>query len=224
MTVALSWSSGKDSAWALHLLRQHGQEVVALVTTMVQGEDRVTMHGTRRAVVRQQAALIGLPLLEIDIPWPCSDEMYRFAVGGALADLKQREGITAVAYGDLFLADIRRFREEMLAPLGLTASFPLWGMRTDLLATRMLASGVEARIGCLDPSRLDRRFAGVRWDEAFVRALPPEVDPCGENGEFHTVVTNGPMFLAPLEVWPAGTVERDGFVFADLTLNRPVDS
>ncbi|KAB2855048.1 MAG: hypothetical protein F9K43_28830, partial [Bauldia sp.] len=138
MSLALSWSGGKDAAWALHLLRQQGEDVAALVTTVIQGQDRNTTHRVRRAVIRQQAALVDLPLLEIELPWPCGDELYSFAVGAALADLKRREGIEAVAFGDLFLADLRRFRERLLEPIGLAAVFPLWGMRTDLLAQRLL--------------------------------------------------------------------------------------
>ena len=223
MSIALSWSSGKDAAWALHLLRQQGEDVTTLVTTLARDEGRVAMHWVRRAVVRLQAALVDLPLLEIELPWPCSDELYRFAVGGALARLREREGVTAVAFGDLYLADVRRFREAMLEPLGLEAVFPLWGMRSDLLAQRMLRAEVEALITCVDPSRVRRTAAGTRWDARFVRELPPGVDPCGERGEFHTVITAGPMFANPLTVYPGAIIERDGFVYADVTLTKEVD-
>ncbi len=223
MSLALSWSGGKDAAWALHLLRQQGEDVAALVTTVIQGEDRITTHRVRRAVIRQQAALVDLPLLEIELPWPCSDQLYSFAVGAALADLKQREGIEAVAFGDLFLVDVRRFRERLLEPIGLAAAFPLWGMRTDLLAQRLLRAGVEATIVVVDPTRLDRRLAGADWNAALVRRLPPEVDPCGERGEFHTLVTGGPMFAAPLVVHPGEVVEIDGLCYADLTLTPAFD-
>jgi len=223
MSLALSWSGGKDAAWALHLLRQQGEDVAALVTTVIQGQDRITTHRVRRAVIRQQAALVDLPLLEIELPWPCGDELYSFAVGAALADLKRREGIEAVAFGDLFLADLRRFRERLLEPIGLAAAFPLWGMRTDLLAQRLLRAGVEARIVCLDPARVDRRWAGASWDAAFVRRLPPEVDPCGEKGEFHTLVTGGPMFAAPLVVYQREVFEIEGSCCADFTLTPTLD-
>jgi len=222
MSIALSWSSGKDAAWALHLLRQQGADVATLVTTFIQHEDRVAMHRVRREVVRLQAAMVDLPLLEIELPWPCSDDLYRFAVGQALLGLREREGITGVAFGDLYLADVRRFREAMLEPLGLEALFPLWGIRTDLLAQRMLRAEVEALVVCVDPQQLDRRAAGARWDARFVRQLPPEVDPCGERGEFHTVITNGPMFASPLEVFPAGITERDGLVWADVRATREI--
>lgn len=223
MTVALSWSSGKDAAWALHLLRQQGENVVALVTTFIQGEDRSVMHRTRRSVVRRQAALVDLPLVEIELPWPCTDAMYEFALSAAIEDLKYREGVTEVAYGDLFLPDVRKFREDLLGRIGITPSFPLWGMRSDLLAQRMLRGGVEARITCVDPKRMDPESAGAAWDAHLVRHLPPEIDPCGENGEFHTVITNGPMFASPLSLHVAGIFEMDGFVHADLSDQRPVD-
>jgi diphthamide synthase (EF-2-diphthine--ammonia ligase) len=174
-------------------------------------------------VIRQQAALVDLPLVEIELPWPCGDELYGFAVGQALAGLQRREGIDGVAYGDIFLADVRRFRERLLAPIGLTATFPLWGIRTDLLAQRLLRAGVEARIVAVDPTRVDRQLAGATWDAGLVRRLPPEVDPCGERGEFHTLVTAGPMFTAPLVVYPDEISDHDGIVWADLSLRRPID-
>lgn len=215
MNVALSWSSGKDAAWALHLLRQQGADVSVLVTTITREFDRVAMHGIRRSVVRRQAALVDLPLVEVELPWPCSNEMYEFAFSSTLAGLKEREGIGAVAFGDLYLADVRAYRERMLAPLGLEATFPLWGMRTDLLAQRMLRSGVEAFVAVLDPDKVDRRYAGARWDASMIASLPPSVDPCGERGEFHTVITGGPMFAATLPLYPGEVVSREGFVFAD---------
>lgn len=223
MTVALSWSSGKDAAWALHLLRQQGVDVSALVTTITREFDRVAMHGVRRSVLRQQAAQVDLPLVEVELPWPCSNEMYEFALSASLANLKEREGITAVAFGDLYLADVRAYRERMLKPFGLDALFPLWGIRTDLLAQRMLRAGVEAFVAVLDPSKLDRSYAGAQWTEAMIRSLPATVDPCGENGEFHTIVTDGPMFASPITVYPGEVVERDGFVFADFdTIRAPI--
>jgi uncharacterized protein (TIGR00290 family) len=223
MSLALSWSGGKDAAWALHLLRQQGEQVAALITTVISGENRVAMHRLRRSVVRQQAALVDLPLVEIELPWPCSDDFYQFAVSAAIADLAKKEGITGVAYGDLFLSDVRRFREELMGRIGLAAVFPLWGIRTDLLAQRMIRAGVEAYVVCVDPRRLERSLAGARWDAGFIRRLPPEVDPCGERGEFHTIITNGPMFAAPLDPVIGAVAEVDGFVFADLDLAPALD-
>jgi uncharacterized protein (TIGR00290 family) len=220
MTVALSWSSGKDAAWALHLLRQQGVDVSVLVTTITREFDRVAMHGVRRSVLRQQAAQVDLPLVEVDLPWPCSNEMYEFALSSTLAGLKEREGIASVAFGDLYLADVRAYRERMLKPLGLDAKFPLWGIRTDLLSQRMLRAGVEAFVAVLDPTKLDRTYAGARWSEGMIRSLPTTVDPCGENGEFHTIITDGPMFASPITVYQGEVVERDGFVFADFDTVR----
>lgn len=224
MSLALSWSSGKDAAWALHLLRQQGVDVSMLVTTIVAEFGRVAMHGVRRTVVRQQAALVDLPLIEVALPWPCSNEMYEFALSATLADLKRREGITGVAFGDLFLADVRAYRERMLRPLGLKAEFPLWGIRTELLAERMLRADVEAYIAVLDPSKVDRSLAGVRWSKELIRRFPHSVDPCGENGEFHTVIVNGPMFGSPMTVYPGEVVEREGFVYADFDLTAELVS
>lgn len=222
MSVALSWSSGKDAAWALHLLRQQGVDVSALVTTITGEFDRVAMHGIRRSVVRRQAALVDLPLVEVDLPWPCSNAMYEFAFSATLAGLKEREGISTIAFGDLYLADVRAYRERMLAPLGLKAEFPLWGIRTDLLAERMLRSGVEAFVAVVDPARVDPRYAGARWDKAMIRSLPPAVDPCGEQGEFHTVITGGPMFTSPFQLYLGEVVEREGFLFADFDVSPEI--
>jgi len=218
MSIVLSWSTGKDAAWALHQLRLEGRRVAALLTTVTRPFDRVAIHGVRRSIAREQAARAGLPLIEVELPWPCSNEMYEFAVSAALRDLARWRGATTVAFGDLFLADVRAYRERLLAPLGLTPEFPLWGMRTDLLAERMLREGVAARVASLDPTRMSRSLAGAGWDERFLQGLPHDVDPCGERGEFHTVVTAGPMFAEPITLYPGRTVERDGFVYADFTL------
>jgi uncharacterized protein (TIGR00290 family) len=223
MSLALSWSSGKDAAWTLHLLGQQGVDVSVLVTTVVAEFDRVSMHGVRRRVVRQQAALVDLPLVEVVLPWPCSNEMYQFALSATLADLKEREGITGVAFGDLFLSDVRAYRERMLGPLGLKAEFPLWGIRTELLAERMIRAGVEAFIAVVDPKKLDRSIAGARWTKALIRGFPPSVDPCGENGEFHTVVSDGPMFASPMPIYGGEVVEREGFVYADFDIRPDLD-
>jgi uncharacterized protein (TIGR00290 family) len=213
----LSWSSGKDSAFALHELRRAGElDIVGLVTTVTRTFDRVAMHAVRTALLRRQAEAAGLPLIVVEIPSPCPNETYEAAVGAALRAAKH-DGITHVAFGDLFLADIRRYREAQLAPLGLTPVFPLWLRETRALARDMIASGLSARLTCVDPRLLDRRFAGQVFDAALLAELPASVDPCGEHGEFHTFVTRGPMFAHPVDVQLGEIVERDGFVFADLT-------
>lgn len=218
MSLALFWSTGKDAAWSLHLLRQQGIDVSVLVTTFVAETGRVTSHGVRRSVARHQAAQVDLPLIEVDLPWPCSNAMYEFAIGTTLADLKAREGIEGAAFGDLYLAEVRDFRKAMLAKHGLKAEFPLWGIRTDVLARRMLRAGVEAYLAAVDPAKLDRSFAGARWSESLVRSLPDSVDPCGENGEFHTVIADGPMFAAGIRLYRGDDIEADGLVIADFDL------
>jgi uncharacterized protein (TIGR00290 family) len=213
----LSWSSGKDSAFALHELRRAGEvDVVGLVTTVTKTFERVAMHAVRTALLRAQAEAAGLPLIVVEIPSPCPNDVYEAAIGQALRAAKH-DGITHVAFGDLFLADIRRYREAQLAPLGLEPVFPLWLRDTRALAHEMIASGLSARLTCVDPRVLDRRFAGRVFDEALLAELPASVDPCGENGEFHTFVTRGPMFSHAIDVTLGEVVERDGFVFADLT-------
>lgn len=223
MSVALSWSSGKDAAWALHLLRQQGVDVSVLVTTVNREAGRVSMHGTRRSVLRLQAAQVDLPLVEVDLPWPCTNEMYEFAFGSTVQGLKEREGITGIAFGDLYLADVRAYRQRILQPSGVEALFPLWGIRTDLLAQRMLRAGVEAFIAVLDPTKIDASYAGARWSDGLVRSLPPSVDSCGENGEFHTIITDGPMFAAPITIYPGEVVEREGFVYTDFDVRRGIE-
>lgn len=218
MSVALFWSSGKDAAWATHLLRQQGVDVSALITTFAADTGRVTTHGVRRSIVRLQAAQVDLPLIEVDLPWPCSNAMYEFAIGGALEDLKAREGITAVASGDLFLTDVRDYRRRLLARHGLNAEFPLWGIRTDLLARRMLRAGVEAWVSAVDETKLDRSFLGARWSEELLRRLPDSVDPCGEGGEFHTLITAGPMFADGIRVCRGDDLELGGDLVADFDL------
>lgn len=215
-TVLLSWSSGKDSAWALHLLRQQRDvRVAALLTTFNGAADRVAMHAVRRELVRAQAQRTGLPLWEVDLPWPCSNDEYESRMRGA-CDRAVREGITAVAFGDLFLEDVRAYRERQLEGTGLEPMFPLWGDATPALARRMIAAGVRARVSCVDPSQISRAFAGVEFDAALLGALPATADPCGEKGEFHTFVYDAPVFGEPIDVQLGVVVERDGFVFADL--------
>jgi len=214
--VLLAWSSGKDSAWSLHLLRAAGAvEVVGLLTTINQGVDRVAMHAVRTELLRAQAEAAGLPLWPVPIPWPCSNAEYEAAMGVAMARAR-REQIDAVAFGDLFLEDIRRYREERLAPTGLRALFPLWGQPTAPLARQMIAGGLRARLTCVDPRSLEARFAGRDFDEALLAELPETVDACGERGEFHTFAYDGPMFARPIPIQTGETVTRDGFVFTDL--------
>lgn len=215
--ILLSWSSGKDSAWTLHRLRSTGAgDVAGLLTSINETAGRVSMHGVREEIVRAQAAAAGLPLFTIPLPWPCTNAIYEERLRAAV-DRAAADGFTHVAFGDLFLEDVRRYREDRLAGTGLTPMFPLWGQPTKHLAHEMIAGGLRARLSTLDPRVMPREFIGAEFDERFLAALPPTVDPCGENGEFHTVVSAGPMFAAPLEVSVGAVVERDGFVFADVT-------
>jgi len=212
----LSWSSGKDSAFALREVQRAGElEVVGLVTTVNQAFERVAMHAVRVELLRRQAAATGLPLAIVEIPWPCPNGAYEAAMGGALRRAAA-DGISHVVFGDLFLADVRAYREAQLAPLDLTPVFPLWQRDTRTLAHEMIAAGLSARLTCVDPRVLDRSFAGRTFDTPLLADLPPTVDPCGENGEFHTFVTHAPSFAHPVEVTPGEVVEREGFVFADL--------
>jgi len=216
MKVLLSWSSGKDSAWALHVLNQtHPGAVAALLTTVNEAVDRVAMHAVRRTVLDAQAAAAGLPLRVVPIPHPCPNEMYearmRDAVAAALAD-----GFTHVAFGDLFLEDVRRYREERLTGSGLQPLFPVWGIPTSDLSTQMLDAGLRARVACVDTRVLDASFVGREWNRALLDELPAGVDPCGENGEFHTCVYAGPMFHTPLALDCGVRVSRDPFVWCDL--------
>lgn len=216
MKTLLSWSSGKDSAWSLHVLRQTpGVEVVGLLTTLNGAFDRVAMHGVRRAILEDQARAAGLPLETLDLPWPCPNEAYE-AIMAAFVARAKASGVEAIAFGDLFLEDIRRYREDRMAGTGLQPLFPLWGSPTRTLAEEMIAGGLDTVITCLDPGKLDRRFAGRRWDRALLAELPPGIDPCGENGEFHTCVLAGPMFAHAIPATVGEVVERDGFVFADV--------
>jgi uncharacterized protein (TIGR00290 family) len=212
----LSWSSGKDSAWALHRLRQVDDvEVVGLVTTVNEAAGRVAMHAVRESLLQAQAAAAGLPLWRVPIPSPCSNEQYAAAMTGLLARARA-EGVAAMAFGDLFLADVRAYRERQLAGTGVEPRFPLWGADTAALARQMLAAGLRARVTCVDPRQLDASFVGREFDAGFLADLPPAADPCGERGEFHTFAFAGPMFAAPIAVEAGPVVERDGFVFADL--------
>ncbi len=214
--VALSWSSGKDSAWSLHLLRQNpGLQVVALITTLNEQFDRVAMHAVRRELLEAQADSAGLPLWPVPLPWPCSNEQYEDRMRQVCRRALD-EGIQAIAFGDLFLADIRAYREKQLAGTGLEPIFPVWQLPTGELAAAMLKAGLRAKITCIDPKVLSPGFAGRDFDSVFLEDLPATVDPCGENGEFHSFVYDGPMFRTPVAVQVGEIVERDGFVFADL--------
>ncbi|MGC8548972.1 MAG: ATP-binding protein [Acidobacteriaceae bacterium] len=218
--VWLSWSSGKDSAWSLHLLRQQADvEVVALLTTLNGHFDRVAMHSTRRELLEAQARAAGLPLVTVPLPWPCTNEQYEAAMSGACARAVA-ENVEAVAFGDLFLEDIRQYRVEKLAGTGLEPLFPVWGLDTRELAREMVAAGVKTRLVCVDPKKLPREFAGRDLDDALLAALPEGVDPCGENGEFHSFVYGGPFFGEEIPIESGEVVERDGFVFADVKLRR----
>jgi uncharacterized protein (TIGR00290 family) len=217
----LSWSSGKDSAWALHLLRSDPDvECVGLFTTVNSEFDRIAMHAVRRALLEEQAAMIGLPLDIIPIPYPCPNEIYEAAMETFVEEVKGR-GVTHFAFGDLFLEDIRRYREEKLAGTGIDPLFPLWGVPTRSLAEEMVAGGLRAFITCIDPKQAPREWAGRLFDGAFVDAIPGGIDPCGERGEFHTFVCDGPMLRRRIEVVAGAIVERDGFVFADLIPRVP---
>jgi len=217
--IWLSWSSGKDSAWSLHTLRQGSEyEVVALLTTVNTAFNRVAMHAVRESVLEAQAAALGLPLVKVPIPSPCPNGTYEAAMTIAMARARA-EGISRVAFGDLFLEDIRKYREEKLAAVGMQPVFPIWGLETRALAQEMVRSGLRALVTCVNPKLLDPRFAGRIFDEKFLAELPESVDPCAERGEFHTCVYDGPMFKKPLPVHAGEIVTRDGFVFADALLS-----
>jgi uncharacterized protein (TIGR00290 family) len=211
----LSWSSGKDSAWALHLLRQQAVQVIALLTTFNAAAGRVAMHAVRRTLAQEQAQRTGLPLWEVPLPWPCSNADYECLMRG-VCERAVSEGATQVAFGDLFLEDVRQYRENQLHGSGLTPLFPLWGLPTGLLAEQMIAGGVRAKVTCVDPKKLDRHFAGREFDGNFLADLPANVDRCGENGEFHTFVYDAPVFSSAIAVQGGEIVTRDGFVFADV--------
>ncbi len=217
MTIWLSWSSGKDCAWALHRLRQDGCEVSALFTTINEAADRVAMHGVRRELLLKQAHAAGLPLHIIPLPWPCTNAQYE-QIMAAFLKQAQSAGVTKMAFGDLFLDDIRNYRVRNLANTGIEPLFPVWGIPTAKLASEMLSAGLRARLATVDLAKLDQSFAGRNFDNALLADLPEGIDPCGENGEFHTFVTQGPMFRESVEVEVGETIVRDGFAFADLVL------
>ncbi|MGA8297780.1 MAG: hypothetical protein WB770_12130 [Acidimicrobiales bacterium] len=212
----MSWSTGKDSTLALHLARTNGSlDVVALLTTLNADANRVAMHAVRRSLLEAQAAALGLPLHVVELPSPCPNEVYEEKMASAIATAVEDE-VRHIVFGDIFLRDIREYREAMLEGTGISPVFPLWQRPTDALAEEMVASGVRAVITCVDPNQAPRALAGRRYDRALLDELPPGVDACGENGEFHTFVVDGPGFAHPLDVSVGEIVERDGFVFADV--------
>jgi uncharacterized protein (TIGR00290 family) len=214
--AAIAWSTGKDAAWALHVARAAGRlDVVAALTTVTDADDRVTMHGVRAALLDEQVAAAGLPVVKVRIPTPCPNETYDALMGDAVHALAAT-GVTTVVFGDLFLQDVRAYREARLAAAGLSAVFPLWGRDTSLLAREMLGAGLRAVVTCVDPRAVDRSVAGKVLDTALLDALPAGVDRCGENGELHTFAFSGPMFAHDIRYDLGEVVERDGFVFADL--------
>jgi uncharacterized protein (TIGR00290 family) len=220
----VSWSSGKDSAWTLHVLRQSNEyEIVGLLTTINSNFDRVAMHGVRRQLVEAQAAAAALALWKVPLPWPCSNQQYEAAMSAICAKATEA-GVEAVAFGDLFLEDVRQYREDRMRAAGLTPIFPVWKCDTRQLIHDMWASGMRTRIVCLDPRKLPASFAGRDLDDRLIDEFPVGIDPCGENGEFHTFVYYGPMFAHAIPVESGEVVTRDGFVFADLTLRTPVEA
>jgi uncharacterized protein (TIGR00290 family) len=212
----ISWSTGKDSAWMVHVLRQRGDvELAGVLTTVNEKYQRVAMHAVRVELLQAQADALGLPLWQIPIPSPCPNDVYERAMAAAV-ERAVAEGFTLMAFGDLFLEDIRRYREERLANTGLTPIFPLFGVNTATLAREMVAGGLRARLTCVNPKVLDQRFAGRDFDALLLDDLPASVDPCGERGEFHSFAYDGPMFSEPISIQSGEVVERDGFVFADV--------
>jgi uncharacterized protein (TIGR00290 family) len=212
----MAWSSGKDAAWALHLTRQSGElEVVGLLTTVSEAFGRVSMHGVRETLLEAQVAALGLPLHRVFVPTPCSDEVYGDLMRTSLAQA-EADGVSHVIFGDIFLEDVRAYREARLREAGMTACFPLWLSDTTVLAHQMIESGLRAVITCVDPRQAPRDIIGRDYDEELLGLLPDSVDPCGENGEFHTFVWDGPMFARPIEISLGETVERDGLLFSDL--------
>ena len=221
MKVLVSWSSGKDSAWMLHTLKQDPAiDIGGLLTTMNEAFDRVAMHAVRRTLLDAQSRAAGSPLRTIPLPWPCSNEDYEARMRAAVSQAVD-EGFTHVAFGDLFLEDVRRYREDKLGGSGLTPLFPLWGIPTPGLAEEMVDGGLRAILTCVNPKQLDRSFAGRQFDRRLLRDLPAGVDPCGERGEFHSFAYAGPMYASPITATAGDIVDRDGFVFADVIAATP---
>jgi uncharacterized protein (TIGR00290 family) len=212
----MSWSSGKDSAYALHVARSTGElELAGLLTTINEAADRVAMHGVRHELLRKQAEAVGLPLTVIELPSPCPNEVYEQRMT-AFIEQARADGIEVMVFGDLFLEDVRAYRERQLAGTGIEPVFPLWGRDTQALAQELLREGVVATLSCVDLAKLPQKFVGRRWDAALLRELPQGVDPCGEHGEFHSFVSDAPGFARPIAITVGEIVVRDGFAFADL--------
>jgi uncharacterized protein (TIGR00290 family) len=219
--VLLSWSSGKDSAWTLYQLQQDPTvEVVGLLTTFNSQFKRSAIHGVRQQLLRRQAQAAELPLIEIPLPWPCSNEQYEAIMATALDKASAQLHMDAVAFGDLYLEDIRHYREQQMATTGLELLFPLWQIPTDQLARQMIDGGLKAAITCLDPRLMPEQLAGCQYNDALLNKLPETVDPCGEEGEFHTFAWDGPMFAQPIDIRVGEVVNRDGFVYADLLVEE----
>ncbi len=214
--ILVSWSSGKDSAWMLHVLRQTNTfEIVGLVTTVNSAFGRVSMHGVREELLEQQAQAARLPLWKVPIPYPCPNEVYESAMRNLIHCVKE-DGVTHFAFGDIFLQDVRDYRERQLAGTGIAPVFPLWGADTRVLAQQMIDEGVRAVLTCVDPRQIPASFIGHEFDEALLQQLPSSADPCGENGEYHTFCYAGPMFSQPIGIRTGAVVERDGFIYADV--------
>jgi uncharacterized protein (TIGR00290 family) len=225
MKILVSWSGGKDSAWMLHVLHREWPEaeILGLVTTINECFDRIAMHGVRRELLEAQAEAAGIPLWTVPLPWPCTNEMYE----ARMRDLIERAkavGVTAFAFGDLFLTEIRAYRERQLANTGIEPIFPIWGIPTHKLAWEMIASGLRARLSCVDPKQVSAKFAGRDFNETLLTELPATADPCGENGEFHTFVYAGPMLTKAIPIVNGETVARDGFVYTDLMRAQSIAS
>lgn len=214
----IAWSSGKDSAWALHMTRLLGEvEIIGLMTTITDTYNRVSMHGVHRKLLQAQAKALGLPLHEVNIPAPCSNEEYETHMTEAL-NIAANQGVKRIVFGDLFLGDVRVYREKNLSKTDIRGYFPLWLSDTSQLAQKMIQSGLKANVVCLDPNKVSPSLAGHPFDQAFLNALPQTVDPCGEHGEFHSFAWDGPMFQHAVPVQTGESVEREGFVFTDLSL------
>jgi len=218
LKTILSWSSGKDSAWALHTLKQDPDyDVVGLLTTVNAAADRVAMHGVRREILEAQARAAGLPLTVVDLPWPCSNEAYEALMRGFVENAVAA-GVEAIAFGDLFLEDVRGYRERQLAGTGLSPVFPIWGLPTDKLAREMIAAGIVAHVSVVDTRLISSDFSGRLFDLSLLNELPASADPCGEKGEFHTCVSAGPMFARPLNISIGERVQREDFVYSDFII------
>src|SRR5438132_8148070 len=214
----LSWSSGKDSAWALHVLRQRSDlEIAGLMTTVNQLYQRIAIHAVRLELLQRQAEAVGLPLHIVDLPYPCSNSQYETTMEKFIEQLKQ-QGIECIAFGDLFLADIKAYREAKLSGTGITPLFPIWLTPTDQLAREMISTGLRVIVTCVDPKQMPASFAGREFNEELLAALPDHVDPCGEHGEFHTFAFDGPMFSKAVDIELGEIMEREGFVYADVLL------